>query len=106
MEANTRAAKLEQAIVLLEEKQRSQFKDLKNEFTAFSNELKPSNLIENVITSLKFNPSTKSTLVNSALSLVSGYISGKLINNSSNSIFKKIAGYGLQYVLTNFIGKK
>jgi hypothetical protein len=101
-----KAKQLDKAIAILEVRQKTEFVELKKQADIFYEELKPTNIIENAIYGFNSNPAIKSNVINSALSLVSGYISGKLVNNPSNSLFKKIAGYGLQYLITNFIAKR
>ncbi len=101
-----KAEQLDKAIAILEVRQKIEFVELKKQANLFYEELKPTNIIENAIKDFNSNPTIKSNIINSALSLASGYISGKLVNNNSNNLVKKIAGYGLQYLMTNFIAKR
>lgn len=101
-----KSKQLDDAIAILEAKQKIEFVELKTQMNIFYEELRPTNILQNTIKNFSSNPNIKSNIINSALSLASGYVSGKLVNNASNSMFKKIAGYSLQYLMTNFIAKK
>jgi Mg2+ and Co2+ transporter CorA len=106
METVNKALQLDKAIAILEQKQRVELVELKDQINVFYEELKPNNLIKSIFNNVSSSSVLNSNVLNSTLSLASGYISGKLVNNPTNNILKKIAGYGLQYVLTNFIANK
>lgn len=105
MKVLTPTQKLSNAIDLLEQKQKQEFIDLKNQFDSLVETVKPVNLLNSTLKDFN-TPETKTNIVNSLTSVASGYISRKLLVGDSSNIFKKIAGYSLQYLVTNFISKK
>lgn len=105
MKILTPTQKLNNAIALLEHKQKEEFQDVKNQFDALIETVKPVNLFNSTLKDFN-TPETKTNLINSVTSIASGYISRKLLVGESTNIFKKLAGYTLQYAVTNFISKK
>ena len=105
MKILTPTQKINNAIALLEQKQKEEFQDVKHQFDILVETVKPVNLLNNVLEDFN-TPETKTNIVNSITSIASGYISRKLLVGESTNIFKKIAGYTLQYAVTNFISKK
>lgn len=97
---------LDQAIERLERERQMKFDDLKNQLDLTIQSLKPMNILKGTLEDLKQFPEVKSNIVQLATSLVGGYLSKKLLFGKSTSTFKKIAGYLLQYGVTNFISKK
>ncbi|WP_298122109.1 hypothetical protein [Flavobacterium sp.] len=105
MKVLTPTQKLNNAIALLEQKQKEEFQDVKNQFDSLIETVKPVNLLNRTLKDFN-TPETKTNLINSVTSIASGYISRKLLVGESTNIFKKLAGYTLQYAVTNFISKK
>ncbi|KDN54541.1 hypothetical protein [Flavobacterium seoulense] len=97
---------LDQAIARLERERQEKYDDLKNQFDVTVQSFKPMNILKGTLDDLKQFPEVKSNIVQLATSLAGGYLSKKLLIGKSSSIFKKIAGYLLQYGVTNFISKK
>lgn len=98
--------KLDIAIEELERKRNMQYEEIKLQLTATYESIKPINLIKQGFQDLKESPEVKSSLFQSLLSIAGGYISKKILIGKTNSIFKTILGYALQYGVTNFISKK
>lgn len=105
MKILTPTQKLNNAIALLEKKQKTEFQDVKNQFDALVETVKPVNLLNSTLKDLN-TPDTKSTILNTVTSFASGYISRKFLIGDSSNLFKKVAGYALQYAVTNFVSKK
>lgn len=105
MKVLTPTQKLNNAITLLEHKQKEEFQDVKNQFDVLVETIKPVNLLNSTLKDFN-TPETKTNLINSVTSIASGYISRKFLVGDSSNIFKKVAGYALQYAVTNFISKK
>lgn len=105
MKTLTPTQKLNNAIALLEQRQKQEFQEVKHQFDALVETVKPVNLLNNALKDFN-TPETKTNLINSITSVASGYISRKFLVGESTNIFKKIGGYVLQYAVTNFISKK
>ncbi len=105
MKILTPTQKLSNAIDLLEAKQKKELDDVKLQVNSLLESMKPVNLLNNTLKDFN-TPETKTNLINSVTSVASGYISRKFLIGDSSNIFKKIAGYTLQYAVTNFISKK
>lgn len=105
------ADKLQQAIDVLEIKAHNQRIELKNQFQNFTQSLHPKSIIADSIHSLTAGsltaePQIKSGITQSVLGLATGYLTKKFLINKSNSTFKNLAGYALQWAITHFINKK
>lgn len=99
--------KLSNLIAILEVKQRMEYEELKNQFdVTVDSIIKPQNILSNAIASFTSDTENNPGIVNSLLGLVSGFVSGKLIGNKSNNLFKKLAGFGIQYITNRFLSKK
>lgn len=105
MRTLTPTQKLSNAIDLLEQKQKEELLDVKNQLDSLFESIKPVNLLNKTLKDFN-TPETKTNLLNSVTSVASGYISRKFLIGDTTNIFKKIAGYTLQYAVTNFISKK
>lgn len=97
---------LDKIIASLENKQKHEFLELKNQLDVTYESLKPINIINKTLVDLRNTPDIKHNLVESLISISGGYLSKKLLLGKSNSVFKKILGYVIQYGITNFISKK
>lgn len=105
------AEQLQRSISILENRAQQQRQELKIQFNRFTNALQPKNLVADTLQSFSVNTllsesHIKSGLWQSALSLVTGYISRKFFINKNDSFLKKIAGYGLQWAVTALLNKK
>ncbi|MCW2119996.1 hypothetical protein [Flavobacterium sp. 7A] len=97
---------LEHAITRLELQKAIQLRELKKQLTLTYESVKPLNILKESLTDLKHMPEVKENLVETALSFAGGYFSKKLVMGKSNSLFKKIMGYALQYGVSKFISNK
>lgn len=95
---------LDIAIARLQRERDLKLEELKEQLSVTYESAKPINLLKGALEDFKQIPS--SNLVQSLISIGGGYLSKKLVMGKSDSIFKTIIGYGLQYGLTNFISKK
>jgi hypothetical protein len=95
---NTAIKRLEKRKLLLEE-------ELKDEFHAILEGLKPSNIIKNTIHEVQESTELKHNLFKVAIGLGAGYFSRKLVVGKSAGIVKKALGAALQYGITNFVAK-
>lgn len=97
---------LDIAIELLERKRALKFNELKFQLNATYESIKPINILSQTLVDFKESPEVKSNFLQTAISVVGGYVSKRLLLGKSKSIFKKLVGYALQYGITNFISKK
>lgn len=97
---------LDSAIELLEHKRKLKFYELKQQLAVTYESVKPINILNQTLIDFKESAEVKSNVLQSVLSIAGGYISKKIVLGKTNSTFKKILGYVLQYGVTNFISKK
>ena len=99
-------SELDLAIKRLERKRLLLEEDLKDDFHALLESLKPANILKNTIHEVQESPELKHNLFRVALGLGAGYFSRKLVVGKSAGILKKALGTALQYGITNFVAKK
>ena len=97
---------LNKAILLLEDRKKLEFDDLKVQFYETSENFRPINIFKQSIKDFTEIGDVRTNLFETLLSISGGYFSKKIIIGKSNSIIKNIFGYALQYTITNFIAKK
>jgi len=98
-ELETAIKRLERKKVLLEE-------EIKDDFHAVLQSLKPANILKNTIQEVQQSADLKHNLFKVALGVGAGYFSRKLVVGKSAGIVKKVLGAALQYGITNFVAKK
>ncbi|MCL9806251.1 hypothetical protein NAT51_12005 [Flavobacterium amniphilum] len=99
--------KLNNLIAVLEVKQRMEYAELKDQFEVTIESMKPESIVSNVLSAfMSPSPSVKTGLAGTLLGLTTELISNKLINGKSNNLFKKLAGFGIQYIANKFSVKK
>lgn len=98
--------KLSNLIAVLEVKQRIEYEELKDQFEITIDAIKRSSILTNAIAAFTSPAENKSGILNSLLGFASGFVSSKLINSKSSTIFKKFAGFGIQYITNKFLSKK
>ncbi|WP_339889240.1 hypothetical protein [uncultured Flavobacterium sp.] len=96
---------LDLAIDELVRQRNLKFDELKQQLALTYESVKPVNLLNQALVDFKESSEIKSNLLQSVVSIAGGYLSKKLLIGKSKSTFKKIAGYILQYGITNFISK-
>jgi hypothetical protein len=84
------ASDLQEAILVLEAKQREELKYLKKEFTDVKERLKPKNLINEGLSKFKHSPGFRRTLVLAGVGLVSGIAIKKFAKRRRSHHAKKI----------------
>ena len=94
------------AIKRLERKRTLMEENLKDEFHAILENLRPKNIIKNTIHEVQESTELKHNLLKIAVGLGAGYFSKKLIVGKSAGIIKKALGTALQYGITNFVARK
>lgn len=97
---------LDDKIRFLKNKQSIDFIILKEQFLLTKESLKPINIIKDSIYDFKNAKDVKTSLIETAIGIASGYFTKKMVVGKSKNIFKKISGAVLQYVVSNYITNK
>ncbi|MFG6686324.1 hypothetical protein ACGK9U_07070 [Mariniflexile sp. HNIBRBA6329] len=97
---------LNDAMLLLEERRREEYEELKLQFYETSENFRPINIFNQAVKDFREGTEVKTNLFETILSITGGYFSKKILVGKSNSLVKKILGYAMQYTVTNFISKK
>jgi hypothetical protein len=101
----TPKASLRESIRLLEIQQAEEGKILKEQFKTTYESLKLVNLVKSSLKELTESVEIKNNLFESIVSIVTGYLTKKLMISSSNNPFKKILGALIQLGVTNLVAK-
>jgi len=94
------------AIRELEEKELRQKQQLKADFHAYKETLRPINLLKSTIHKVKETPGITSTVLKATLGLGAGILSKKLFLGKSPGIFRKVIGSAVQMGLAGLVAKK
>jgi len=96
---------LKSDILMLEQKQLEEMKDLKEHFQNTLESFKPINLIKNTIKDITQFPDIQGGLGKAAIGMSSGYLLKKLFFKSSINPLKIIAGMAFQTIVSNVAAK-
>ena len=105
MAKQTAVESLKGSIRLLEIQQAEEGKILKEQFKATYESLKLVNLVKSSLKELTESVEIKNNLFESIVSIVTGYLTKKLMISSSSNPFKKILGALIQLGVTNLVAK-
>lgn len=105
MAKQTAVESLKESIRLLEIQQAEEGKILKEQFKATYESLKLVNLVKSSLSELTNSVEIKNNLFETIVSIVTGYLSKKLMINSTSNPFKKILGVLIQLGVTNLVAK-
>ena len=101
----TAKEKLRDSIRQLEIQQVREGEELKAQFKATYESLKLVNLVKSSLKEVTESVEIKNTLFESIISVVSGYLSRKLMVNKNSNPFLKIVGLVMQFGITNLVAK-
>ncbi len=96
-------ADLQEIIQLLEVQQAMEGQLLKEQFYKTYEALKPINLLSSTISDVVSSPYLINNLLGTALGLVSGYVSKKIVVGASGNLFRKLIGVIAQLGVTNSV---
>jgi len=96
-------AGLKNAIQLLEVEQADKGQLLKEEFFDALESLRPANLLRRTVNDIASSPYLIDNILGTAMGLVSGFISRKIVLGSSGNKLRKLIGHVLQFGVTNFV---
>jgi len=105
MVKQTAVESLKESIRLLEIQQAEEGKILKEQFKATYESLKLVNLVKSSLKELTESVEIKNNLFESIVSIVTGYLTKKLMISSTSNPFKKILGVLIQLGITNLVAK-
>ena len=101
----TAKEKLRDSINQLEIQQAREGEELKAQFKATYESLKLVNLVKSSLKEVTESVEIKNTLFESIISVISGYVSRKLMVNKNSNPFLKIVGLVMQFGITNLVAK-
>jgi len=96
---------LHDAIRVLEGKQAGQLQALKEQFHITVESLKPLNLVKNTLAGIVSSPPVKTTIVNSAIGVTTGYLAKLALMGATRNPVTKIVGALLQFAVAGFVSK-
>ena len=96
---------LKESIRLLEIRQAEEGIILKEQFKETFESLKPFNLIKSSIKDLASSTEIKNNLFETVVSIITGYLTKKIMVNSKGGPLMKIVGAMLQYGVTSLVSK-
>lgn len=103
MEKQNAVNSLKESIRILEIRQVEEGIILKEQFRITYESLKPINLIKNSVKDLVSSVEIKNSLFETIVSILTGYLTKKLMISSKSSIFMKLFGAFLQFGVTSLI---
>lgn len=105
MEKITSVAGLKNAIQRLEEEQAVKQQILKEHFYLAYESFKPAKLFGNTLKEMVSSPHLIENVIDTSLSLATGYFAKRFIAGASGNIIRRILGAVMQYGVTNFLAK-
>ncbi len=106
MKTTNQKTQLAIKIAFLKSKQGEEFSKLKNQYHLTIDSYKPFNLLKNSIQEAITSPNLKTNLISGTVGIGINYLSKKILNqnaiNTKKTVFNKI----LNFVVTNFIGRR
>ena len=105
MQKTDLSAGLREAILVLEKRQATEGKILKDHFLQAYESIKPINLIKNTFKEITESNDLKDNIINTSVGLATGFVSKKLFVGHSHSPFKRLLGSVLMYGITNVVSK-
>lgn len=94
---------LEEAIVLLENKQAMELRLLKEQFQTTYESLKPINLIKSTFKEVGASPDLKKDILNTAVGLATGYLTKNPVSSLAGAPVKKMLGTIAKFALAKLV---
>ncbi len=105
MATQTATERLKESIRLLEMKQEAEGKILKEQLKITYESLKPVNLIKSSLKEITSSVEVKNDLLGAIMSILSGYLTKRMVAGSNSNVFIKVLGALLQFGVTGLIAK-
>jgi hypothetical protein len=99
MQKITNIVDLKMAIRQLENKKVEEWLLLKDQFSAFYENSKPLTIIKNTFKEFISSPDLKTTLINGAIGLATGFITKKIVVGNTHNPVTKLLGYLVEMVV-------
>jgi hypothetical protein len=96
---------LNELILRQEQQYDTDLRLLKEQFHIAYESLKPINLIKNVVHEVSTSPEIKTDMLDNVIGLATGYLSKKLLIDTSHNPIKKGLGFLLQFAVGNAVSK-
>ena len=106
MENQHTAESLKEMIAELEERQAKEGVLLKEQLDVTINNLRPANILQSIVKEFHVSQNLLDELVNTAISITSGFVSKKIVVGRSKNQFLKLIGLAVQFGITTVISKK
>ncbi|MFA5419502.1 MAG: hypothetical protein WC341_13710 [Bacteroidales bacterium] len=106
MQDITSALKLKEAILQLESERVAKKQLLKDDFHQVYEGIKPVNLINNTLDDVASSPLLIENMIGTALGLVTGYVTKKIIVGKSDSKLRKLLGTVVEFSIINLVGRR
>lgn len=103
MEKVTSTSELKDAILRLEQKQKEQWVDLKDNINVAFDSLKPINLIKSTYREFLSTPHMAQDIIGSTIGLATGFVTKKLVVRKSGNVLRNFAGGLVQMLISNFV---
>lgn len=97
---------LAERIKELEAIEAQQMDSLRLAANAAAEGLRPSNLIRNAFSDMAGSSSFKKEALKASVGIGAGMLIKKIFTNNSTTLFRKLAGYGLQFLTTKVVANK
>lgn len=97
---------LETRIQELEKQYARQMTELKASGADIGDSLSPSRMLKSALKEVSQSPDLRKTAINTAIGIGAGFLGKKLYIGNSKSMFKKVAGSAVQFLIANFVRKK
>lgn len=106
MENQHTAESLKEMIAELEERQAKEGVLLKEQLDVTINNLRPANILQSIVKEFHVSKNLLDEIVNTAISITSGFVSKKIVVGRSKNQFLKLLGLAVQFGITTVISKK
>lgn len=97
---------LKEQIKLLEIRQAVEGKLVKEQLIITYENLKPANILKNVVKEFYSSETLKDELISTAISVASGFVTKKIVVGKSNKQVLKLVGLAIQLGITSFVSTK
>lgn len=97
---------LQKRMLELERLQENQLFELKQSAISVVDSVSPANMVKNALKNISASPDLRNSAINTAIGIGAGFLGKKLYVGNSKSIFKKVAGSAMQFLIANFVRNK